>query len=55
MGFDFILRPFALWVCGLAHYTADLPSLDITILGQMLFALLGLGGMHMYENVKGTK
>jgi len=55
MGFDFIFRPLAIWVATLLHYTTDFPALDVTILGQMLFALLGLGGMHMYENVKGTK
>lgn len=54
MGFDFVLRPLAQWVCGLAHYAADLPALDVTILGQMLFALLGLGGMHAYENIKSS-
>ena len=52
---DFVLRPLVLWGSHLAGSTVDFPALDVTILGQMLFALLGLGAMHMNEQVKGTK
>jgi len=52
MGFDFIVRPLGIWGAILYGHPLDLPQLDVTILGQMLFALLGLGGMHAWENVK---
>lgn len=51
MFFDFVFRPIAIWATHLAGASIDFPSLDVTILGQMLFALLGLGGMHVYEKV----
>ena len=52
MGFDFVFRPLGMWVTNLAGHPTDFPSLDVTILGQMLFALLGLGYMHMNEQIK---
>jgi len=55
MGSNFIFRPLVMWVANLAGHPIDYPQLDQTVLAQMLFALLGLGSMHMYENVKGTK
>ena len=55
MASNFIVRPFAIWISNVAGHPVDFPQLDQGVLVQMLFALLGLGYMHMNENVKGTK
>src|SRR5258708_7842671 len=49
---NFVIRPFAIWGTGIAGHPVDFPQLDTTVLAQMLFALLGLGYMHMNENIK---
>lgn len=40
------------WACSLAGHAVTLPSVDTSTLTTMLFALLGIGGMHLYENTK---
>jgi len=52
MGTDFVIRPIATWIAVTVGHPLAFPALDVTILGQMLFALLGLGGMHAYQQVK---
>lgn len=37
------------WACSLAGHPVTLPSVDTSISTTMLFALLGIGGMHVYE------
>jgi len=49
---NFILRPLVTWGSSLAGHPVDLPQLDVSQLTPMLLGLLGLGGMHMYEQVK---
>jgi hypothetical protein len=36
------------WVTSLAGHPVTLPSVDTSTTTTMLFALLGLGGMHVY-------
>ena len=51
-GFALMLfRPVLEWICILLGHKVDLPVVDTTVSGEMLAALLGLGGMHMYEQV----
>jgi len=40
------------WVCSLAGHPVMLPSVDQSTTVPMLFALLGIGGMHVYEKVQ---
>lgn len=40
------------WGCLLAGHTVSLPSVDTTTLTTMLFALLGISGMHVYQQTK---
>src|ERR1700734_4108029 len=37
------------WACALAHYPITLPSVDTSTTVPMLLALLGVGGMHVYQ------
>lgn len=40
------------WGCALAGHPVTLPSIDTSETSSMLLGLLGLGGMHLYEQVK---
>jgi hypothetical protein len=40
------------WACNLAGHAITLPSVDTSTLTTMLFALLGIGGMHVYEKTQ---
>jgi hypothetical protein len=40
------------WVCALAGHPVTLPSVDSSTTVPMLFALLGLGTMHVYQQSK---
>lgn len=37
------------WACSLAGHQVTLPSVDTSTSTTMLMALLGIGGMHVYE------
>jgi Holin of 3TMs, for gene-transfer release len=40
------------WACALAGHPLTLPSVDTSVMTTMLFALLGIGGMHVYEKTQ---
>lgn len=40
------------WACALVGHAIVLPSVDTSTSTTMLFALLGLGGMHMAQQLK---
>ena len=48
---NFVLRPMVAWGTSLAGHPVDMPALDVSQLTPMLLGLLGLGGMHVYEQV----
>jgi hypothetical protein len=51
-----ILDPMARFVATvILKYVGPFPVIDTTITMQVLFGLLGLGGMRMYEKVKGAE
>lgn len=58
-GFAFIyasiFEPFITWLARLAGSTETLPHVDTSILIPVLLAMLGMGGMHMYENIQTQK
>ena len=49
-----VLRPLISWGCVLAGHPVFIPPMDMTEIGPMLFALLGLGGMHMNEKIQNS-
>lgn len=50
-----ILDPLARFIAGVIYgYTGKFPEIDTTITMQVLFGLLGLGGMRTYEKSKGV-
>ena len=40
------------WGCALAGHPLTLPSVDTSVMTTLLFSLLGVGGMHVYEKTK---
>ena len=40
------------WACSLFGHPITLPSVDTSTMTTMLFALLGIGGMHVYEKTQ---
>lgn len=50
---NFILQPIAIAVCTITHHPVTLPAIDYTQLGELTLGMLGLGGMHLYQSVKG--
>lgn len=49
-----ILYPFIQFVTTYFGYNGKFPEIDTTITMQVLFGLLGLGGMRTYEKSKGV-
>lgn len=40
------------WACSLVGHPVTLPSVDTSTITTMLFALLGISGMHVYEKTQ---
>jgi len=53
--YNFVLYPFLLWLVAVTGSTIVPPPLISDILMELVFALLGLGGLRTYEKVKGIK
>lgn len=47
-----VLKPLIEWGCVLVGHPVTLPAVDTSTSTTMLFALLGLGGMHVYQQAK---
>jgi Holin of 3TMs, for gene-transfer release len=54
LGYQYVLTPLALWVASIFHYPLPIPpKLDDT-LWQLMFGMLGMGGLRTYEKIKGV-
>ena len=54
LAYQFLIRPFAVWTCLLYGVAIpELPGLDDN-LWELLFGMLGLGGLRTIEKVKGV-
>lgn len=52
--YQYTLSPIAVWVAGIAHYPLPTPpSLDNS-LWELMFGMLGMGGLRTYEKLKGV-
>lgn len=52
---NFIVSPFLTWISGIYGYKVAYPALDMTTMLPILIGMLGLGGLHVYENTQGGK
>jgi hypothetical protein len=50
-----VLKPLVEWAAAIAGHPIILPSVDTSTTTTMLFALLGLGGMHAYDKTQANK
>jgi len=48
------LKPLLEWGCALSGHPISLPPVDTSISMTFLSGLLGLGGMHVYQQAKGA-
>ena len=51
---SYALGPLLSWGAGLAGYPVALPVLDLSGMMPVLMGMLGMGGMHTLENIKGV-
>lgn len=54
LAWAFILEPIAAAACAIAHVTVTLPALDTGPLMELMLGMLGLGTLHVYQQVKGA-
>ena len=50
-----VLRPLVSWAFTIGGHPIHLPEMDVSQTTPMLLGLLGLGGMHMNERIKGKR
>jgi hypothetical protein len=52
--YNFVLQPLIVACAAIANHPVVLPSLDISALATLTFGMLGLGGLHVSERIKGV-
>lgn len=50
----FVIEPMTAAVMVMMHNPTPLPKLDMSTLSDLTFAMLGLGSMHVYQQIKGA-
>lgn len=55
LGYQFVARPLFSWASVAWWHVPIPPSLDMNTLMTLLFGLLGLGTMHMTENIQAAR
>lgn len=51
----FIIGPLFTWITALLGHPTPFPTLDSNALMTLLFGMLGMGGLHTYDKVKGVE
>lgn len=52
--YNFVLQPLIIAVAAIAAHPIVLPQLDISQLSTLTLGMLGLGGLHVAERIKGV-
>lgn len=55
MSVQFVVGPLGVWAAGMAGYRIDPPPMLDAVLWQLMFGMLGLGGLKTFEKVKGAR
>jgi len=55
LAYTYIVAPTAVWIAELNGITANLPTIDIGVLFNLILAMLGFGGLRTYEKIKGVQ
>jgi Holin of 3TMs, for gene-transfer release len=53
-GYNFVIQPLMIAAATIAGHPVALPVLDITALSTLTLGMLGLGGLHVAERIKGA-
>lgn len=54
LGWNYVLKPMAMWVCAIWFPTVSVPDIQLDdSLWQLMFGMLGLGGLRTFEKIKG--
>ena len=54
LGYQYVASPLGVWVCSLFHYAIPMPPKLDNSLWELMFGMLGLGGLRTYEKIKGV-
>lgn len=54
LAYQYIITPLACWVSAIAGYDMPTPPPLNEVLWQLLFGMLGMGGLRTFEKVKGV-
>src|SRR6185437_17161190 len=49
---QYVLSPMIKFVCAIAHVQAAFPTINVDAMYPLLFAMLGVTGAHVYQQVK---
>lgn len=49
---QYVLQPLVVFTLTETHHVVNLPSVDFSTVSNLTTAMLGLAGMHMYQNVQ---
>lgn len=53
--YEFVMYPFILWMNAIWWNVTPPPHIDYALLGQLLFAMLGVAGMRSWEKKNGIE
>ena len=54
IAYTFVLQPIIEWVVKILNFNVNPPTIDTTMLFNLVLGMLGLGGMRTYEKMKGV-
>lgn len=55
MAYVFIVSPMIQWACKIYGIDVEPPSIDGTLLFNLVLAMLGFGGFRTYEKIRGVQ
>jgi hypothetical protein len=54
LAYQYALSPIGLWIASMMHYPMSTPPKLDDSLWQLMFGMLGMGGLRTYEKIKGV-
>lgn len=54
LGYQYVLCPIGVWVAGIIGHPIPIPPKLDDSLWQLMFGMLGMGGLRTYEKIKGV-
>lgn len=52
--YQYTLSPIAVWIAAITHYSLPTPPTLDSSLWELMFGMLGMGGLRTYEKIKGV-